>query len=86
MQAAALPRVATPFFLSRELQPAMAQRGWGRIIAVASLQSVRAYAHRIPYGAAKGGVVQLVRTLAQAWSAQGITGQTLFVDGGISAK
>ncbi len=69
--------LATPFFLSRELQPAMAQRGWGRIIAIASLQSVRAYGDSIPYGAAKGGVVQLVRAMAQAWSGQGITANAI---------
>jgi NAD(P)-dependent dehydrogenase (short-subunit alcohol dehydrogenase family) len=69
--------LATPFFLSRELQPAMARKHWGRIIAIASLQSVRAYADSIPYGAAKGGVVQLVRAMAQAWSAQGITANAI---------
>jgi NAD(P)-dependent dehydrogenase (short-subunit alcohol dehydrogenase family) len=69
--------LATPFFLSRELQPAMAQQRWGRIIAIASLQSVRAYADSIPYGAAKGGIVQLVRAMAQAWSAQGITANAI---------
>jgi NAD(P)-dependent dehydrogenase (short-subunit alcohol dehydrogenase family) len=69
--------LATPFFLSRELQPEMAQRGWGRVITIASLQSVRAYADSIPYGAAKGGVVQLVRAMAQAWSGQGITANAI---------
>lgn len=65
--------LATPFFLSRALQPAMAARGWGRVIAIASLQSTRAFADSIPYGAAKGGVVQLVRAMAEAWSPAGVT-------------
>lgn len=65
--------LATPFFLARELVPGMAQRRWGRIINVASLQSQRAFPNSIPYGAAKGGVVQLTRAMAEAWSAAGIT-------------
>ncbi|MGH8842506.1 MAG: SDR family oxidoreductase, partial [Advenella sp.] len=36
-------------------------------------QSYRAFAHSAPYGAAKGGVVQLTRAIAQEWSPHGIT-------------
>jgi gluconate 5-dehydrogenase len=65
--------LAAPFFLTQALAPGMAVRGRGRIINVASLQSSRAFAHSAPYGAGKGGVVQLTRAIAQAWSGQGIT-------------
>jgi NAD(P)-dependent dehydrogenase (short-subunit alcohol dehydrogenase family) len=65
--------LAAPFFLTQALAPGMAARGWGRIINIASLQSTRAFADSAPYGAAKGGVVQLTRAIAQAWSARGIT-------------
>ena len=65
--------LGAPFFLTQALAPAMAQRGWGRVINIASLQSTRAFANGAPYGAGKGGVVQLTRAIAQAWSAQGIT-------------
>ena len=65
--------VGAPFFLTQALAPAMAERSWGRIINVASLQSSRAFANSAPYGAGKGGVVQLTRAIAQAWSAKGIT-------------
>jgi NAD(P)-dependent dehydrogenase (short-subunit alcohol dehydrogenase family) len=65
--------LSAPFFLTQALAPAMATRGWGRIINIASLQSHRAFAHSAPYGAGKGGVVQLTRAIAQAWSPQGIT-------------
>jgi gluconate 5-dehydrogenase len=51
----------------------MAGRGWGRILLIASLQSYRAFANSAPYGAAKGGVVQLARAIAQEWSGKGIT-------------
>jgi NAD(P)-dependent dehydrogenase (short-subunit alcohol dehydrogenase family) len=62
-----------PFLLTQRLAPAMKAKGWGRIINLASLQSMRAFADGAPYGAAKGGVVQLTRAIAQAWSPFGIT-------------
>ena len=65
--------LSAPFFLTQALAPAMASRGWGRIINIASLQSQRAFDDSAPYGTGKGGVVQLTRAIAQAWSARGIT-------------
>jgi gluconate 5-dehydrogenase len=65
--------LSAPFFLTQALAPGMAQRGYGRIVNIASLQSTRAFANGAPYGAGKGGVVQLTRAIAQAWSSQGIT-------------
>jgi NAD(P)-dependent dehydrogenase (short-subunit alcohol dehydrogenase family) len=65
--------LTAPFFLTQALAPGMAARGWGRIINIASLQSTRAFANSAPYGAGKGGVVQLTRAIAQEWSARGIT-------------
>jgi gluconate 5-dehydrogenase len=65
--------LGAPFFLTQQLAPAMKERGWGRIINIASLQSVRAFDRSAPYGAAKGGVVQLTRAIAQEWSRFGIT-------------
>jgi NAD(P)-dependent dehydrogenase (short-subunit alcohol dehydrogenase family) len=64
--------LAVPFFLARELQPSMQSRGWGRIINIASLQSSRAFANGLAYGASKGGIAQLTRAMAEAWSADGI--------------
>jgi len=65
--------LAAPFFLTQALAPGMKARDWGRILNVASLQSYRAFANSAPYGAAKGGVVQLTRAIAQEWSPHGIT-------------
>lgn len=65
--------LAAPFFLTQALAPGMKQRGWGRIINIASLQSYRAFANSVPYGAAKGGILQLTRAIAQEWSRHGIT-------------
>ncbi|MBL8359089.1 MAG: SDR family oxidoreductase [Rubrivivax sp.] len=65
--------LGAPFFLTQALAPGMKARGWGRILNIASLQSTRAFARSAPYGAAKGGIVQLTRAIAQEWSAHGIT-------------
>ena len=64
--------LAVPFFLARELLPAMRRRGWGRIINIASLQSSRAFTNGLAYGASKGGIAQLTRAMAEAWSGDGI--------------
>jgi len=65
--------LTAPFFLTQALAPGMASRAWGRILNIASLQSYRAFANSAPYGAGKGGVVQLTRAIAQEWGAKGIT-------------
>jgi len=62
-----------PFLLAQAFAPAMAGRGFGRIINLASLQSHRAFPNSAPYGAGKGGIVQLTRAIAEAWSSRGIT-------------
>lgn len=61
-----------PFLVAQAFVPAMRQRGWGRIINIASLQTNRAFENGIAYGAAKGGIAQLTRAMAEAWSADGI--------------
>ena len=50
----------------------MIKNKWGRIINIASLQSLRAFDNSIPYGASKGGIMQLTRALAQAYSKDGV--------------
>lgn len=65
--------LSAPFFLTQALAPAMKHRGWGRIINIASLQSLRAFPNSAPYGAGKGGIVQLTRAMAVEWGPHGIT-------------
>lgn len=62
-----------PFRLVQLLAPRMVERRYGRVINVASLQSLRAFPDSAPYGAAKGGIVQLTRAIAERWSPHGIT-------------
>ena len=64
--------LTAPYQLSQLVVKKMKESGWGRIINIASLQSLRAFDNSIPYGASKGGVMQLTRALAQAYSKNGI--------------
>lgn len=66
-----------PFFLAQGLAPAMMDKRWGRIINIASLQSVRAFGNSGPYGASKGGILQLTRAQAEAWSRHGINANAI---------
>lgn len=66
-----------PFFTAQMLAPEMIRRGWGRIINVASLQSVRAFDDGAPYGASKAAIVQLTRAQAQAWSRYGVNANAI---------
>ena len=69
--------LSSPFFLAQALAPAMKQKGWGRILNIASLQTVRAFPGGIAYGASKAGIGQLTRAMAEAWSPHGINANAL---------
>ena len=64
--------LSVPFFFTREFVPEMRRNGYGRVINIASLQSTRAFTNGLAYGASKGGVCQLTRAMAEAWSRYGI--------------
>jgi gluconate 5-dehydrogenase len=66
-----------PFFLAQRLVPAMIAQRWGRIINIASLQSIRAMPDGGAYGATKGGIAQLTRAQAQAWSGSGVNANAI---------
>ncbi len=69
--------LSVPFFLARALVPGMVQKGRGNIINIASLQSYRAFDNGMAYGASKGGVTQLTRAMAQAWSKDGVAANAI---------
>jgi gluconate 5-dehydrogenase len=64
--------LTAPFLLGQEFGPAMAARGWGRIINVASQQALRAFGNSGGYGASKGGLVSLTRSQSEAWAGAGV--------------
>jgi NAD(P)-dependent dehydrogenase (short-subunit alcohol dehydrogenase family) len=51
----------------------MVKQGWGRIVNVASALGERGLANSAAYCAAKGGVMNLTRALAQEWGPHGVT-------------
>ena len=66
--------LSSTFYVSRALLPAMIERGWGRIINVASTTGVVGAARDdIAYAAAKAGVIGLTRALAVDSAAHGVT-------------
>ncbi len=69
--------LSAPFFLSQAMVPAMKEKGWGRIVNFASLQTTRAFPGGIAYGATKAGIGQLTRAMAEAWSPHGITANAI---------
>lgn len=66
--------LSVPFFLARALVPAMIgdDAPGGSILNIASLQSERAFPNGMAYGASKGGIAQVTRAMAEAWSGQGV--------------
>jgi len=64
--------LTAPFLLGQRLGPAMAARGFGRIINVTSQQAQRAFANSGGYGASKGGLASLTRSQSEAWAAAGV--------------
>lgn len=69
--------LSVPFFLARSLVKGMREKGGGNIVNIASLQSYRAFANSAPYGASKGGIAQLTRAMAEAWSKDGIVANAI---------
>ncbi|MFF4234292.1 SDR family NAD(P)-dependent oxidoreductase [Actinomadura geliboluensis] len=66
-----------PFLLGQRFGPGMAERGFGRLIHIASQQAFRASVTSGAYGVSKAGVVALARSQAEAWSGRGVTANAL---------
>ncbi|XVQ81803.1 SDR family NAD(P)-dependent oxidoreductase [Microbispora siamensis] len=69
--------LTAPFLLGQHFGPRMAARGRGRIINIGSQQSISAFGDSGVYGAAKAAVCGLTRSQAEAWSARGVTSNTI---------
>ena len=69
--------VDAPFLLGQRFGPGMAERGWGRIVNVGSQQSISAFGNSGGYGAAKAALAGLTRSQAEAWSARGVSVNTV---------
>lgn len=61
------------FILTRELGKEMLNRGYGKIVFIASLLSFQGGITVPGYAASKGGVKQLTMAFANEWAAKGVT-------------
>ncbi len=61
------------FTLIQLTAPAMADRGWGRIVNIASVGLLSGMAHQPAYAASKAGLLGLTRSVTQAYAARGVT-------------
>jgi 3-oxoacyl-[acyl-carrier protein] reductase len=61
------------FFAAREVARRLIARGTpGTIVAVASVDGIRSAPNHAAYGAAKAGLINLVKTMASEWAEHGI--------------
>lgn len=62
----------SPTRLARSLVPAMADRGWGRVVNVTSVWSIVAKQRRLPYIVSKSGLDGLTRAMAVEYGSRGV--------------
>lgn len=63
-----------PFLLGRELGPAMAERGWGRIVNISSVGArTGGLADSAVYSAAKAGLIAFTKNFARNLGPRGVT-------------
>jgi 2-deoxy-D-gluconate 3-dehydrogenase len=60
--------LTSAFLCSQAAYPAMRKAGGGKIINIGSMLSIFGTSFAGPYGASKGGMVQLTKSLACAWA------------------
>jgi len=60
--------LTSAFVASQAAYPHMRRAGGGKIVNIGSMMSLFGASFAAPYGASKGGVVQLTRSLAAAWA------------------
>ncbi|QEL65490.1 acetoacetyl-CoA reductase [Oryzomicrobium terrae] len=61
------------FNVTHQVSAKMAERGWGRIINISSVNGVKGQAGQSNYSAAKAGVIGFTKALAQELAAKGVT-------------
>lgn len=61
------------FLCTRAVGRVLVQKGYGRVINIASILGTVGQPGRSPYAASKGGVVQFTKTIALEWATKGIT-------------
>jgi len=65
--------LTSPFILTKAALPGMYERGWGRVINIASVHALRASPYKAAYVAAKHGLLGLTRVTALEGAEHGVT-------------
>ena len=64
--------LTSAFLCAKAAHPELKKNGGGKVINIGSMTSLLGGSHLAPYGASKGGVLQLTRSLAVAWAPDNI--------------
>ena len=64
--------LTSAFIVSQAAYPHLRRAGGGKIVNIGSMMSLFGASFAAPYGASKGGIVQLTRSLACAWAKDNI--------------
>jgi acetoacetyl-CoA reductase len=59
--------------MTKQVSAKMAERGWGRIINISSVNGVKGQGGQTNYSAAKAGVIGFTKALAAELAAKGVT-------------
>ena len=65
--------LSSAFYCCRAIGPHLIERGWGRVVNLASIMALTSLPGRAAYTASKAGLIGLTKTLALEWAPHGVT-------------
>ena len=65
--------LSSAFYCCRTIGPHLIERGWGRVVNLASIMALTSLPGRAAYTASKAGLIGLTKTLALEWAPHGVT-------------
>jgi NAD(P)-dependent dehydrogenase (short-subunit alcohol dehydrogenase family) len=65
--------LSSAFYCCRAVGPHLIERGWGRVVNLASIMALTSLPGRVAYASTKAGLIGMTKTLALEWAPHGIT-------------
>jgi NAD(P)-dependent dehydrogenase (short-subunit alcohol dehydrogenase family) len=65
--------LSSAFYCCRAVGPHLIERGWGRVLNLASIMALTSLPGRVAYASTKAGLIGMTKTLALEWAPHGIT-------------